>query len=99
VAFDVEKTHYFTLADGSNILVSKLPDAIKDQVKIFDEIREHIVAKSFEAQVYQLAGEQKKIQLQKMLENYIEAQKTEEEDTANANTEESSKSESTNFKF
>lgn len=76
MAFEIEKTHYFTLDDGTNIPVSQLPESIKDQVKIFDEIRDNIVQKSFEAQVYQLAGEQKKVQLQKMLQNYVDAQKT-----------------------
>lgn len=97
MAFDIEKTHYFTLADGSNITVSQLPDAIKDQVKIFDEIRENIVEKSFEAQVYQLAGEQKRAQLQKMLENYMEAQRSADSAnaSANASAEESSKPEPT----
>lgn len=75
MSIEVEKTHYFTLSDGNNIMVSQLPQTIQDQVKIFDEIRFNLVQHSFETQVYQLAAEQKKAQLQKMLENYSEADK------------------------
>ena len=71
MGLEIEKTHYFTLEDGTNIPVAKLPDNIKEQVKIYDEIRDNLVKKSFEAQVYQLAGEQKKLQLMKLLQEHI----------------------------
>jgi len=88
MALELEKTHYFTLEDGTNILVSHLPDSIKEQVKIYDEIRENFLQKSFEAQVYNLASEQKRLQLKKMLENYLTSEETESKkdhtDTRNA---------------
>lgn len=71
MGLEIEKTEYFTLEDGTHIPVSKLPDNIKEQVKIYDEIRDNLVKKSFEAQVYQLAGEQKKLQLMKLLQQHF----------------------------
>ena len=75
MAIEVEKTHYFTLDDGTTLPVARLPEQVKEQVKIFDEIRANYVNKTFEANVYQLALEKKQEQLQKVLKNLVNAQK------------------------
>lgn len=82
MGLEIEKTHYFTLEDGTNLPVSKLPDNIKEQVRLYDEIRDSLLKKSFEAQVYQLAGEQKKLQLMQLLREYIASQEKSEVNTS-----------------
>jgi hypothetical protein len=77
MSIEVEKTHFLTVGD-KNITVSQLPDQIKDQVKVFDEIRQDVMNKSYELSVYQLAAEQKKNQLEQLLGQYLKAQEENE---------------------
>jgi hypothetical protein len=78
MSIKVEKTHFLTI-DGKQVLVSSLPDSIKDQVKVFDELRQDLMDQTYKLNVYQLATEQKKLQLEQLLKEYIESEQKDKE--------------------
>lgn len=72
MSIEVEKTDFLTVNEKT-IPVSQLPDQIREQVRIFDAIRQDLMDSTYKTNVYQLAAEHKKHQLEQLMQRYMEA--------------------------
>lgn len=79
----VEETVYFNLSDGRTIFVKNLDEELRNQVLVLDRLRQDVVDKSYEMQVYSTALEVHKQNIQKGLEKFI---KSESKDSKETNT-------------
>lgn len=69
----VEKTYTLSV-DKQTIAVSQLPDKVKEQVKLFDQLRQDTLEQSYKLNVYQLATEQKRLQLEQLVMEHLKQQ-------------------------
>ena len=63
-----EKTNYLRLEDGRIINYNEMPTQIQEHVKMLDALRNDVMRKKYEHDVYQLALETKKKSIETMLE-------------------------------
>lgn len=67
----VDETIYFELSDGRTIFVKDLDTELQQKIKVLDRLRQDVVDKSYEMQVYATALEVKKQNIQKALEEFL----------------------------
>ena len=76
----VEETVYFDLADGKTVFVKDLDEATKKQVAIFDRLRQDVLDKTYEMQVYMSALESKKASIQNSVKEFMAKKEKENKD-------------------
>lgn len=67
---NIEKTEFIEKKNGEKVHISMLPDKIKEQIKIYDQIRQDLLEIEFKKDVYNQARLARQSKISRMVEEY-----------------------------
>lgn len=67
---NVESTKVVRMPDGNSIRVEELPDELQQHIKVLDKLRDDVSQKRYELQVYQIALNNKREVIAKLLTDH-----------------------------